>query len=70
MTYNDFLLEVNKEYNVLKSHGQRYGQVFYNKLYDVNQKLAKQINGTDIDPYYKEDIPMKTFQFVLNNWNT
>lgn len=52
----------------------RYGQSAFNTLHEVRPELAKQIVGTDFDPFYIEDIARDLFKwrkfvdFVKENW--
>jgi hypothetical protein len=36
-------------------HGTRLGQAMFNVLDDIEQGLAREIAGEDIDPYYNDD---------------
>ncbi len=35
---------------------QRYGQVVFNTLYTLDAQLANEICGTNLDPFYWEDM--------------
>lgn len=52
----------------------RYGQSAFNTLHEVRPELANQVVGTDLDPFYIEDIDRDLFRwrkfvnFVQENW--
>ena len=52
----------------------RYGQSAMNTLQVVRPELAKQVVGTDLDPFYIEDINRDLYRwrkyvdFVKENW--
>lgn len=69
MSFNEFVEEFEKKYSILKDVKLRRGQVFYNHLFDIKPKMAKEINGTGLDPYYKHEVSSEIYQFVSDNWN-
>jgi len=41
--------------------GQKKGQALFNALYETNQKLAKEIVSTELDPFYKSNNALQSF---------
>ena len=66
MTYNDFLSLVAREAARYKE--MRYGQVWYNILSLHRPDLAHNINGTPLDPFYKDNVPEESHMFVEDRW--
>lgn len=61
--FGDFLaVSVNRPPHI------RLGQHFYNYLRFVRPDLSDGIVGTPLDPFYKEDVPAATLDFVEQNW--
>lgn len=46
----------------------RKGQGFFNLLHYHRPDLAQQIQGTDMDPYYKDHVPEELINWVCLNW--
>lgn len=69
MNFAEFIEEFEKKYSILKDIKLRRGQVFYNYLFEIKPTMAKEINGTNLDPYYKDQVSSETYQFVSDNWN-
>lgn len=46
----------------------RFGQVYYNLLMKVNEKVARMIYMTELDPYDYNNVKPETHRFVLKNW--
>lgn len=46
----------------------RYGQHWFNRLYEVRPDLADSIRGTRLDPFYKDHVSQEALSFVVTNW--
>jgi len=46
----------------------RFGQVYFNLLIKVNEKVARKIYRTELDPYHYDNVKPETHEFVLENW--
>lgn len=67
MTYEEFL-EV-----AIYAKGQhsawRMGQTIFNTLWEYRPDLAKQIQGTGYDPFYREVSIDTCLDYLRRNWN-
>lgn len=52
-TFNDFLVQVTA---LGYKNKLRYGQNFWNLLLDIRPDIAKEIHGTELDPFYLENV--------------
>lgn len=46
----------------------RKGQAYFNSLYDFDPKLADEIRGTELDPFYNDQIITKFLEYILERW--
>lgn len=66
MTYEDFVALVNEEQQ--REPRLRYGQLWYNLLSMYRPDLAHRINGTPLDPFHDEFVPVTVHTLVRNSW--
>lgn len=67
MTFSDWLIEANKTYD--RSNGQRYGQWLWNSLVaDEHDHIVDAIVGTDLDPFYRDDVVPAFLSEVARLW--
>jgi hypothetical protein len=56
---------LNKVHRVYANNPQlRYGQTLFNTLYAFDPEFANKIRGSDLDPYYTNDV--EKFNIFLN----
>lgn len=69
-SFNDFLADASIVYEKLKGDGfdYRYGQVYFNLLFEHRPDISEKIRGTTLDPFYKESVKSETHQFVEKSW--
>ena len=46
----------------------RQGQLFFNLLSGVNPRVAELLRGSFIDPFYRNKVSDKVWDFVIDNW--
>lgn len=70
LSFNDFLADASITYERMKSSGMqyRYGQVYFNLLFQHRPDISEKIRGTAIDPFYKEIVSSVTHSFVEKSW--
>lgn len=47
----------------------RLGKVYFKILMKINERVARKILRTELDPYHYENIKPETHHFVLKNWS-
>jgi hypothetical protein len=68
-SYEQFLYEVLQDYHYQPVKDEfRLGQIFFNKLCVVRPKIAKEIRGSMLDPFFKERITAVVQDFVRDRW--
>ena len=69
-SFNDFLADASIVYEKLKGDGfgYRYGQVYFNLLWEHRPDISEQIRGTSLDPFHKDSVLSATHQFVETSW--
>lgn len=65
MTFEEFNKETAKRYHTVGD--ERYGQAFFNVLYQVRPEIADEIRGTSLDPFYT-GLSAETYLFVQERW--
>lgn len=71
-TYNEFLHFVDYEMRRLNTDqpGEwRYGQVYFNSLYEFRPSIANTIRATKWDPFHKAEVHPDVHSHVENLWN-
>lgn len=69
MTYDEFYDEVYKCYMAQEaSMDFRLGQIYFNMLCEVRPKIAEELRGSMLDPFFKERITQVVSDFVRERW--
>lgn len=69
MTYEEFYDEVYKCYMAQEaSMDYRLGQIYFNMLCEVRPKIAEEIRGSMLDPFFKHRITQVVSDFVRERW--
>ena len=56
-------------YKVFEDNPQlRLGQAYYNVLFDIDPELAREINGTECDPFYRDDLIPAFLEKLGEKW--
>ena len=65
-SYWQFCELVDKQHlmNLSFDKYHRYGQTYFNLLYEFRPEIADQIRGTNLDPFYKETVAHGVHEFV------
>lgn len=74
MTLTGFYVEVTKACNANPTW--RYGQALFNTLLDHDAKMAEEIRGTELDPFYLDhtepnhNTPSweRIYSYISENW--
>lgn len=54
--------------NKRNSHDIRWGQCFFNLLYEVRPDLSEQIRGSALDPFHVDAKMAETLKWCEQNW--
>ena len=46
----------------------RDGQLFFNLLSGINPRVAELLRGSLIDPFYRDEVSDKVWDFVMDKW--
>lgn len=70
MKYDEFQKMVGREYERWRKidSSYRYGQCMFNMLAAFKGYIAEEIRATQLDPFYKDDVPAETWQYVYERW--
>lgn len=68
--YEEFLRFVAGEYTQLSTEDAsiRYGQVYFNMLWEFRPNIANKIRATKFDPFHKHEVSPETHLFVGDEW--
>jgi hypothetical protein len=66
MNYEEFVRTVDQ---TSSNFNWRRGQALMNVLYTIWPEKYEAITETENDPYYMDDIVLKTLDILKNNWN-
>jgi hypothetical protein len=70
ISYTDFIADVSIRHEKLfRLFGWRYGQTYFNMLAQANLKVAKIIKGTELDPFFDEEVTEKQHKLIEGLWN-
>ncbi len=71
-TYNEFLamISIYYERQLVEGGDLRYGQMYMNHLWDVKPRIAEKLNGSLLDPFYRDNCPPKVHEFVEQLWSS
>lgn len=65
LNYNEFIAAVStKAENTRIETGWRYGQAFFNCLYEEMPDIADRIQATQLNPFYKNVVDTATYQLI------
>jgi len=68
--YTNFLAEVSIQYELQpEPKEQRYGQIYYNYLSEIKPSIAKELNGSLLDPFHRDNCPPAVHEFVEKRWS-
>jgi hypothetical protein len=69
--YDEFLLFVAREHKQLseKDPTIRYGQTFFNCLWEFRPSIASEIRATEMDPFHKSEVSPLTHVHVQGLWD-
>ena len=71
VTFTDFSSQVNSNWMDLRDKTSlRYGQVFFNTLFDMHPRLADDIRSTHRDPFHKDEVNMEIWDYCSEKWDT
>ena len=70
-TYDNFLIFVSEELERLKAGDPtiRYGQVYFNCLYEFRPSIANAIRATKFDPFHREEVHPEIHVHVQDLWD-
>lgn len=66
MTFTEFMLYAI-EYDQ-QHHKERAGQSAFNALHNADAELANEIRGTDLDPFYDDDVLPEFWFHLERRW--
>ena len=70
-TFDRFSSLVNSNWMDLRDKTNlRYGQVFFNTLFDMHPRLADDIRSTHRDPFHKDEVNMEIWDYCSEKWDT
>lgn len=71
MTFQHYLDSANRFYVSFGGADgyQRYGQALMNFLHIVCPKASEDITGTDVDPFYKDELVPEFFNYLSDHWD-
>lgn len=69
-SYEQFLVFVDWEFKRLKNNGEdvRYGQVYFNTLWEFRPNIANKIRATKMDPFHKNEVHPLIHNHVKIEW--
>ena len=69
-TYDQFLVFVAQEFKRLQNNGEdvRYGQVYFNSLWEFRPTIANKIRATKMDPFHRDEVHPDVHVYVENEW--
>jgi|694.fasta_scaffold02257_62 hypothetical protein len=68
--YDEFLLFVAREHKQLSAEDStiRYGQTYFNCLWEFRPSIASEIRATEMDPFHKSEVSPLTHVHVQGLW--
>jgi len=66
--FTKYLEEVVETYDGAYPH-LRWGQTYFNVLYSKKRRLADELRGTDLDPFYADHKIPAFLDYVATHWN-
>jgi hypothetical protein len=49
--------------------GWRMGQTHWNVLVEFRPELAERLHGTELDPFYSDNVIPQYLRFIFENWD-
>lgn len=70
-SYDDFRSFVGQEYSTLKLEDPtiRFGQVYFNCLWEFRPSIANAIRATEFDPFHKDEVHPSVHVHIEELWN-
>lgn len=68
-TFSQYLINVGYTYVSERAFDWRYGQTCFNVLYELDSDLANSIRGTELDPFYNDDIVPEFLARLRDEWD-
>lgn len=70
-SYEEFLRFVAGEHTQLstKDASIRYGQTYFNVLWEFRPSIANRIRATKFDPFHRDEVSPETHMFVQDEWD-
>jgi hypothetical protein len=70
-SYEEFLSHVSHEHKhaLVDKPDTRFGQTFFNCLWEFRPAIANRIRATEIDPFHREEVYPETHVVVEEMWN-
>lgn len=70
ISYTDFIADVSIRHEKLfRLFGWRYGQTYFNMLAQAKIDVANMIRGTDLDPFFNEEVTELQHKLIEGIWN-
>lgn len=70
LSYTDFIADVSiKHEQLFRKFGWRYGQTFFNMLAQSDMEIARKIRGTELDPFFVEQVTEFQHKIIEGLWN-
>ena len=75
--FNDFYEAFHKHLSEYDPNHRNYrkevvvwrdGQLFFNLLLGLNPRVAELLRGSLIDPFYRNEVSDKVWDFVMDKW--
>ena len=67
--YTSFIADVSLEYELQpEPREMRYGQIYYNMLYERKPKIADALRTSLLDPFHRDNCPPAVHEFVESRW--
>lgn len=64
--FHEFWVKVDQHF--AKNHDWRYGQSVFNVLLTYRPDLAEKIRGTDLDPFYSDNLSDELHEWLYCHW--
>jgi len=66
VTFADFLALATRTFD--EKADLRYGQHWFNTLYEVRPDIANKVRGSIFDPFHRDHVSQQAVFFVAENW--
>ena len=70
--FDEFCALVHDRWKASQALGRsvRYGQLFFNVLYERHPRLADDIRATTLDPFHKDAVESEVWEYCHQKWDT